>query len=325
MCEKITCPHCGSDNVKKHNNRRTKQRFYCKEPTCGKWFSVLRTDIEILPVVEKLKVEIPEFLEKRILFFDIETAPTRASVWGRWKQNVGLNQVLSEGYVLCYAAKWLGTKNVFLDALPFYKDYKNKKFKENDYNVVRSLWNLLDQADIVIAHNAARFDVPLMNSRFVFWGMTPPSPYKVVDTLLIARGVFKFPSNSLDSLGAYLKVGRKIHNTGMDLWNRCIDRDKEAWKEMLEYNDGDVVLLEKVYMKLRAWDKKAPNVAVYTDDTTARCTVCGSEDLIAGSFPVYTNLSSFASYSCNNCGHWNRGRSNNFSLLKRKSLVANIV
>ena len=33
---------------------------------------------------------------QKILFLDIETAPLRAFVWSRWKQNVGLSQTISE-------------------------------------------------------------------------------------------------------------------------------------------------------------------------------------------------------------------------------------
>lgn len=120
-------------------------------------------------------------------------------------------QVVSEGYTLCYSAKWLGKKNVLFDAMPFYGEYKVGS--ENDFSVVKSLWDLLDKADIVIAHNCQDFDVPMMNSRFVFNDLRPPSPYKIVDTLKIARQNFRFPSNKLDDLGEYLGLGRKMPHT----------------------------------------------------------------------------------------------------------------
>ena len=43
----------------------------------------------------------------KILLFDVETAPMRAYVWGRWKQNISLNETISEWYMLCWSAKWL--------------------------------------------------------------------------------------------------------------------------------------------------------------------------------------------------------------------------
>jgi len=272
--------------------------------------------------IQLKKNETHDYLQKRILIFDIETAPNRASVWGMWKQNIAQNQVLQYGYVLCYAAKWLGEDRVLMDALPFYKEYN--KDMENDYMVCKSLWELLDKADIVIAHNGGSFDVPIMNTRFCFHGMKPPSPYKVIDTLKIAKAQFRFPSNRLDSIGAYLGVGRKVENSGMDLWNGCRDGDLDSWAQMGEYNIGDVELLEQIYLKLRPFDKMHPNVGIYDRTATKRCTVCGSEDLVVGE-NVYTNLSSFTSYQCSCCGHWNRERINHFGIAKRQKLLSNVM
>ena len=45
---------------------------------------------------------------RNILFLDIETAPLLGYVWGLWKNNVGLNQIYRDSYVLNWAASWLG-------------------------------------------------------------------------------------------------------------------------------------------------------------------------------------------------------------------------
>lgn len=317
----VSCPSCGSHHARKKGIRGNTRRYLCLD--CNKWFSdkLEKVDKPLSPA-ERFKdgIVVPEFLKQRILLFDIETAPASAYVWGRWKQNVSQNQVLSEGYILCYSAKWLGEEKVMFDALPFYSDYKAGS--ENDLHVVKSLWDLLNQADIVIAHNCQDFDVPMVNSRLAFHGFRPPSPYKIVDTLKIARQNFRFPSNKLDALGEYLKLGRKTEHTGMKLWTDCIAGDREAWDLMGRYNIQDSDLLEKIYLVLRAWDRGHPNVAVYDRDTTMRCGVCGGEHLTIDE-NIYTNLSSFTSYQCDDCGHWNRGRISHFSKEKRKVLLAN--
>ena len=45
----------------------------------------------------------------KILLLDIETAPNLAHVWGLWNQNVGITQIVTAGYTLCWSAKWLGS------------------------------------------------------------------------------------------------------------------------------------------------------------------------------------------------------------------------
>ena len=45
----------------------------------------------------------------------------------------------------------------------------------------------LDEADIVVAHNAKKFDNRVAAARFMYHGFLPPSPFKTVDTPLAAR------------------------------------------------------------------------------------------------------------------------------------------
>ena len=114
----------------------------------------------------------------KVLLHDIETAATKAYVWSRFKQNIGQSQVIREGYVLTWSAQWLGEEEILWDALDQYEDYDPSDVEENDQKVVESLWKLYDEADIVVAHNAP-FDTKVMNARFAYWGLNPPSPYKI--------------------------------------------------------------------------------------------------------------------------------------------------
>ena len=44
----------------------------------------------------------------RILMLDIETTPDKVYTWGIWNINVGINQIIEPGGLLCFAAKWYG-------------------------------------------------------------------------------------------------------------------------------------------------------------------------------------------------------------------------
>ena len=256
-----------------------------------------------------------------MLVLDIETAPKQAFVWSMWKQNIGLNQLEKDGYVLCYCAKWLGDKKVQSDSIWDYENYRANP--EDDYNVIHSVWELLDQADVVIAHNGKAFDIPTLNARFLIHGFQPPSPYKIVDTLKIARGKFRFTSNRLDALGLFLGEGRKINTGGFDLWRRVMDQDDKAQAEMVKYCKQDVQLLENIYLRLRAWDSYHPNIALYNEDNRPVCNVCGSEHVKKKGF-AYTSTHKYQRYVCSDCGHNMKERKNCTGKEKAKSIRSSV-
>ena len=256
---------------------------------------------------------------KKVLLVDIETAPMHAFVWGLWKQNVAPCQLTSDWYILSYAAAWLGDPETMLRTLPDDRAYVPGT--EDDSGLLEHLWKLLDEADIVVAHNADRFDIPKINTRFLKHNMSPPSPYKVIDTLKIAKRHFKVSSNRLDYLGDFLDVGRKVHHEGFDLWVGCMKGDPASWKTMGTYNVGDITLLEQVYLKLAPWGNNLPSIV--NEWSEKRCTCCGSEDLIAGG-SVYTAVSEFVSFQCSSCGRWMRGAVNQKSKDEMRSTMRNI-
>jgi hypothetical protein len=237
--------------------------------------------------------------QPRILLLDIETAPILMAAWTIYEANAVW--VERDTFILSFAAKWLGGKPVKTYALPDYPRYKTHK--HDDKPLVRDLWALMDEADIIVAHNGDSFDIKKINARFAVHGMRPPSPYKTVDTLKIARRVFKFDSNKLDNIGRYLKEGRKIPNTGAALWRGCVDGDPKSWDAMRKYNAQDVSpLLERVYHRLKCWDRSHPNLNRYTEQQEA-CPVCQSQHVERRGFNVAMARKA-QRLQCRDCGHW---------------------
>jgi DNA polymerase elongation subunit (family B) len=231
----------------------------------------------------------------KVLFFDIETAPMLAWVWRRFETNV--IDVESQWYMLCWAAKWQGSKNVFTSALPDFENYK--KDREDDLGVIQELWAVLDEADIVIGHNGDAFDIKKFNARALVHGLGPPSPYQTVDTLKVARRYFKFDSNKLDVLGDQLGVGRKVQTGGFSLWKGCMEGNPKAWAKMVRYNKRDVTLLEEVYNKLLPWMVTHPNLNVYSHGDG--CPKCGSSRMKRNGCRVGRTAKS-QQYKCLDCG-----------------------
>lgn len=251
--------------------------------------------------IDKVRKDIERRIpvKPRILFIDIETAPSLGWYFDLWKEG---NIVATEKswYVLSVAWKWAGQKTVHSLAISDYPRYK--KNKEDDSALLADVWELLNDAELCVAHNGDRFDFPKLNARFMAHGMQPPSPYKTIDTLKIARRVGKFDSNRLDALAKYFNIGAKLPTTGFNLWKACMNGDMEAWTRMKKYNKHDVVLLEMVYEKLRPWASTHPNLSMFTRDLGA-CPACGGHKLQKRGFCFNTSVK-YMRLQCQDCGKW---------------------
>jgi hypothetical protein len=238
--------------------------------------------------------------DARIVFLDIENCPSLGWAWGKYDQNI--IEFKSDWYLLSMAWKFAGESKVHVKGLVDYPGYARDR--ENDRRLTQDIWKVLDEADIVIGHNADRFDIRKINTRFLSHGMPPPTPYRTVDTLKIAKRYFRFDSNKLDDLGRCLGVGRKVVHTGFDLWRGCMMGKPSAWRKMKAYNVQDVILLEKVYYLLRSWSVSHPNV----NHGEMACPKCGSINFQRRGFE-YTLLRSKQRYQCQDCRGWFSGPS----------------
>lgn len=259
--------------------------------------------------------------QARIATLDIETAPILAYVWGLFKQFVGLNQIVQDWSILSFSHKWLGEKKVYHSNT----GGRGVDKVRDDTELMHLLWAILDEADIIIAQNGVKFDIKKINARFIQLGLPPPTPYRVVDTLLEARKIASFTSGKLAWLSEVLTdTPKSTHKNfpGFELWTACLADNPLAWKEMKKYNDIDIVATEGVYLKLRPYMIGHPNVAAYNDDVTPQCPKCGSAKLQKRGLAL-TQTGSYHRYKCMDCGGWGRDRYTNNTLEKRQSLLSN--
>lgn len=242
----------------------------------------------------------------KICFIDIETSPIIGYTWGMYDVNV--LGVIEPVKVIAVSWKWLGDSELHTRALPDYKGYRGGVV--NDTDLVNDVWKVLDNADIVIAHNGDSFDIKILNARFLVAGLNPPSDYKTVDTLKVAKKYFRFNNNSLNELGGYLDEGRKTSTGGFETWLKCMAGEKEAWAQMRHYNARDVELLERVYLRLRPYINNHPNLNLIAPRKVTlsehSCSSCQSLNTIKRGFSV-TKLGRYQRYACNDCGSWSSG------------------
>lgn len=289
MRGKTNTVKCEHKDIRVQNKAET--RFQCRD--CEKWFG-----LSTLPNFSehKYRQDIP-----KVLLFDLETAPLPALIFNCWNQNIGMHN-LKKGsehfWIITWSAKWLFDNKAMTGGVT-----PKEALAMDDKRIVKELWKLFDEADIIIAHNARGFDIKHSNTRFMLNGLYPPSPYLVIDTLLEARKNFYLPHNKLDFIAQLFEIEMK-KPTSMQLWTKCLEGDKKSLDYMQSYNDRDVFILEEIYLKIRPWIKNHPNFNLYNGNTGG-CSTCKSPNLKRkGAYPTYVNM--FDAWQCKDCGSFSR-------------------
>jgi len=273
---------------------------------------------------ERLRAKVRRKLKKhnkfvstdaKILVFDIETAPLITYIWNRWQKFIPDTQLIEDWFVISWAAKWLFEDEILSKIVT-----PEEAQERDDREVVQALWKLLDEADIVIAHNGIKFDVKHMNGRFLKYGMDLPSPYQVIDTFRHSVKNMKLPSHGLDYIAKYLGLEAK-KSTNFQLWVDCMKGDSTALHKMDDYCRNDVKVLEDVYLKMRSMIQPHPNLGVYIESDTKVCPSCGCADLKQqGTYATTVNL--YDTYRCKNCGSLTRSRRS--KLHKREHVTSSV-
>jgi len=274
-----------------------------------------KSGIETVYEQSKPKLEAP-----KILLLDIETAPLSAFLWRLKTEYVNTSMLQnSNWWILSWSAKWLFNNEMMHDVVT-----GKEAIEEDDGRIALSLWALVNEADICVTHNGKNFDHRMMNMRWMMHGFMPPTPYKVIDTFQVARSNFLFPSYKLDYIAKEIGVGMKVKHEGFGMWKKCLTGNEDSLNQMMVYNDGDVKIMEDIYLVFRPWIKNHPNIGVYAENETPVCSACGSSNLKEDG--VYrTNISVFKNFRCMDCGSpHNRQRQNSLPKDLRKKLLSGI-
>lgn len=245
----------------------------------------------------------------KILFLDIEKTFSISGHFPQWDTNLHQDAKFRESHILSYsyAINDEEVKGNILSAKELHSDVINSFANDTitteiDKGLVEELWILLDYCDIVVAYNGKGYDIKEIQASFLKYDLPPPSPFKVIDPMLIAKRKFRLPFKSMKYLANYLNVTQKIDNSGLSLWKQVMLGDEISIQEMMDYNKGDVVTLREVYYKLRGWDNDGVNLAIYDDKHDMLCPHCGSHNIrpMDDKF-TFTHAKKYYSYRCNEC------------------------
>lgn len=243
----------------------------------------------------------PQPTELKVLFYDLETAPLLAHIWSPWDNFVTMDRLIHDSFVLTWSAKWWGQKKVLKGVLTPYE-----AIDQDDTRIVEELADLIREADIIVAHNGDKFDLPKFNARLLRHNLEPLGPTQTIDTLKLSKKNLGIAFNKLDYLGEYLGLGRKI-KTDFQLWLDCYHGDAAALSTMSKYNVQDVRLLEAIFNRLLPYVKGLTRLMEPGSNGDTACPFCGKYNFVRRGY-YRTQASTFVKLHCTHCKKYSRER-----------------
>jgi DNA polymerase elongation subunit (family B) len=182
-------------------------------------------------------------IKPKRLFFDLEVSPNIGFFWkAGYKLNIGYENIITEGGIICSCYKWEGEKEVY---------HLTWDKKQSDKQLLRSLIAVLNEADEIVAHNGDKFDHAWLRTRCLYHRIDMFPAYTTIDTLKVARSKFRFNSNRLDYIAQYLGVGAKL-KTEYGWWKDIVlKKCEKSMNNMVKYCKEDVRVLERVYVEMK--------------------------------------------------------------------------
>lgn len=241
-------------------------------------------------------------MKPKILYLDLEVSTNQNIIenYGLklWYSRMSAASITRDFVIFCASWKWISggpdTKVHNVCAEP------DDVF--NDMHVVSTVWDLLNEADIVVGHNVKSFDVKKFNTRAIYHGLDAPKPACYVDTLTIARRNFNFTSNKLAYLAHFLGLDAKDEAPN---WKKVLEGDAAEIKRMIKYCNQDIKVGVQVYEALRGWDQTHPNLNAFKDGETEEhgCPVCQGTHHHKNKTYTRKNGDVVNYFRCSDCGH----------------------
>lgn len=289
-----------ADSANKDGIDKTAERFGLSRSTIDRYLRLLRS-------TPKSKA--------KVLFLDTETAPNIGLIWQAYKTYVSPQQIQEHWFMMCWAARWADEEQMMSSVLTYSELKKN-----NDARIMRGLWKLLDEADVVIAHNADGFDIRSINTRFLFHRMPPPAPYTTIDTLKHVRRICRLASNALDAAAKFFGTPRKMeHRPGLHI--ACLKGEPGSLEELCEYCEHDVIALQHLYLVLRPYMRNHPNLGLLADADRPICPACGSHLVAPSGHTVMKRANLYPVYRCSKCGYNSHSASGSLDLDRRRAML----
>lgn len=216
-------------------------------------------------------------------------------------------------YITCAAWAWLDLQTqkvgkietVAVNDFPSY----SKDFRD-DRTVIKTLHNVLSQADMIVGHNSDSFDIKKINYKFIKYGLEPLDMPPTVDTLKAAKKYAKSSSNKLYYLAKEFGVSMKI-DLPSSVMHAADNGCEKSLKKLVAYNKGDIKAGAELYFKMLPYIKNHPNIKRIMggkpDKNHPPCQNCGSSKTVKDG-TVTQKTGKYQRYRCMKCGSKTKGK-----------------
>ena len=221
-----------------------------------------------------LSVKSSEIVDDKIMVYDIETSRIEFTGWWTGKQYVNHKQIKTEPKIISIAWKWIGEDEVKF--LTWDKNHCDKK-------MMIAFLKEYNNASMVIGQNNNSFDNKWINTRAAKHKLHVDRYVKSFDIYRMAKRYFRLPSYSMAFMAQYFGLTLKQSHEGIHMWDMIEygnkDEQKEYLDKMVEYNKGDIVTTEELYVTLKPYFGSVTNNAVKQGLPKWACPVSGSIDI----------------------------------------------
>ena len=249
--------------------------------------------------IKSIKNELPIIGAKqpKVLYFDIESTGLSADF----------------GIMLMYAYQWHGQEEIHCRTLLDTPETGDLPPEKRDRQLVKELGDLLDKADIIVAHYGSKFDCRFLQTRLLMHGF-PISDIrwaKIFDPCITARKQLKFQSNRMANIAEALGVEAQKSSIPKNIWYRSHTFDGHWFTDAIDlmktYCIQDVKVLYQISQAMRPLCRHLPAYRLMSQiDADIRiCRDCGGELTYRGLY--HTKSNSYQNFRCVSCGAWQRG------------------
>lgn len=255
---------------------------------------------------------IAEGVRNRILILDVERI-SGLSVQ-RWWDRGDLKQryihpetVTREPRTTIVCAKWHDSDEILRFAE--WDRGGRKKF-------LRNVHALMSRADVIVAHNGSKADLPWLLGDFrfprigysgAFEALPDLPPFKMVDTLSHFRTRYKsgLPFKGLDAALKILGHPGKTDRYDPEAMERAVAGSVEDRERLLDYCAGDVIGGQWIYDRERPMMKNHPAMFVDGKDKLTVCNRCG-HDTEPTPKRYVASVMTYSMRKCVNCQAYSR-------------------
>lgn len=215
-----------------------------------------------------------ENLPFKILIYDIETSRGVFKAFWTGKQYLGYKSMVKEPKIISISWKWLGEDKIH--HLTWDKD-------QSDKDMVKEFLVHYNSADMLIGQNNDNFDNRWVQARAMKYGFDFNTYLRSFDIMKQNKKLFRVVSYSMDYTAKFLNVTFKQSHEGIKMWDMIEDGTPEEQKEylqkMVDYNVGDIVTTEEIYLKNRKYYGHKTHFGVLNGEEKYTCPNCGSSNI----------------------------------------------